>query len=556
MNEEEKERILNMHKDATKKQYLIENKSIINENIELINEQWWKKIKQFVNNLYHSPAPVIKGKGTLKKIERISQSLLKKYKDLRVVDDNNIVRIVTKGPDPQKRIKELKTQKKEFDEKIFQESMNKIGKKESSPDWQKAEQKISYYRAQISNVENEINNMKGITSTYKITNEVNLDDIQKILNKRVGEGQKLSDQDLEILQKLESGNLLKVKDKAKKDIFYDELEIDGEDFLFTNDVNGGMIKLSTGAESIVKSQKTYGLLNTRLLRSMRASLWNNVLIFGKVFLFGATPISIIIWTTPKLWNYGISNWKSIGGTPETTTKDEKLIKSCESFFRAGIKENESYLNGIVTSARNNKKNVENFKKEVMSKTTNGVVDICSCAKSFPFTKVKEVSNNRIVDGLYEVWNQFINKREFEKKQETQLEDFKQTTFDTNYAKQFGGKVSLDKNESIEFNGSQLLVWSGVENLPLDKKMELVYHQEFKLIGVVGDKKKFQDGTFCIYKYNGKDYFFGKEVNGDAVVRIIKEAEALRDNPANESRFEEVVKELERKKEELKSALGA
>jgi hypothetical protein len=168
----------------------------------------------------------------------------------------------------------------------------------------------------------------------------------------------------------------------------------------------------------------------------------------------------------------------------------------------------------------------------------------------------EVSNNKIVNGLYEVWNGFINKREFEKKQETQLEDFKQTTFDTNYAKQFGGKVSLDKNESIEFNGSQLLVWSGVENLPLDKKMELVYHQEFKLIGVVGDKKKFQDGTFCIYKYNGKDYFFGKEVNGDAVVRIIKEAEALRDNPANESRFEEVVKELERKKEELKSALGA
>jgi len=61
LNEEEKERILNMHKDATKKQYLIENKNIINEDIELINEQRAKKIKDaFIKWIYN---PLLKPTG-------------------------------------------------------------------------------------------------------------------------------------------------------------------------------------------------------------------------------------------------------------------------------------------------------------------------------------------------------------------------------------------------------------------------------------------------------------------------------------------------------------
>jgi hypothetical protein len=81
LNEEEKERILNMHKNATKNHYLIEN----NDNQELLDEQLWKEVLKRGKRLF----------GGIKSHYAID--LIKKLKTTGKMTEGGIIVFIKKG---------------------------------------------------------------------------------------------------------------------------------------------------------------------------------------------------------------------------------------------------------------------------------------------------------------------------------------------------------------------------------------------------------------------------------------------------------------------------
>ena len=101
LNEEEKNRILNMHKDASKKQYLTENKSQVFESRELLTENPIKGLR----NIFNRVADWFSGKNKTGKkinltpnlIDSIKQKMKIKLKDFMTDQDM----IITLVPDQQ-----------------------------------------------------------------------------------------------------------------------------------------------------------------------------------------------------------------------------------------------------------------------------------------------------------------------------------------------------------------------------------------------------------------------------------------------------------------------
>ena len=129
MNEEEKERILNMHKDATKKQYLIENKSIINENIELINEQRAIIRKNFNKFILEPLKKVFKygNESLLTSRKKIIRRGVEKLKNSGIMSPDGNVYVVEKiGNNPNKyELKVTKINLQDFWENNVDEFLKK-----------------------------------------------------------------------------------------------------------------------------------------------------------------------------------------------------------------------------------------------------------------------------------------------------------------------------------------------------------------------------------------------------------------------------------------------
>ncbi len=591
LDESEKERILNMHKQATKNNYLIKK----NDDENLIIEHQRKK------NMFGKIHDFVFGKGSTEKyggvnkkfgkkdlgVDAYSKELKEKLKTMvNAFNDNEtiiLVKRIVSAEHPKVTKLKMEIKDKNYELEKLKTSLDiengKSGKSRDEKKISSLADQIDKQRHAIKNYETEIYELEGkpYISFELVSKDINISQLNNIIEKNVTH-QKLTPADEEILKKLFESDLEILKtpaydyDMRGKIIHHKSIDQEIETIKNTNDELNKILNRNSPLYDV----RTPGTINRALPRwvkkePLRALIWTGALgyLVPKSIWAVATVIRWLAYAYYKEYT-GYKNENSSYG------KDEQLISMCGTLQgdRSGNKGKLTFLRNLSSDATvDNLRDKKNF-NNILKNELNTITKICNCQASFMehFPQYDdenlEIRLHRTVERNYTKENyralltqitslfnsiNAINKLDDTwKKIDKESYDFKNENF-------YGPKV---KNGNL--TGEALKRYARVDNADQNCKLNFInslnetYEKNlfvgmFNMDGSVKINVASKLDAFYVYYVNDKPHIGCKEIAED-IIELIIEAKKLADQVMYASVADKLQQDFIVKCDEIKTKL--
>jgi hypothetical protein len=589
LDESEKERILNMHKVATKNNYLIKK----NDDENLIIERPVKKLRNFL----FGKGPTEKYGGVNKKfgkkdlgVDTYSTELKVKLKEMVNAFNNNepiiLVKRITSAEHPQliKLRREKETIKGEDEElkTLLSIENGKSGKSRDEKKITSLVDQINQKRKLINDYDDKIFELSGkpYSSFEFVSKDINLSELYDIIEKNI-KHQKLTPGDEEILKQLFNPNLEILKTPAYdydirgNIIHHKSIDKEIETIKTTNDELNKILNRNSPLYDV----RTPGIINRALPRwvkrdPIRALIWTGAL----GFLLPATAWSI---ATLVRW-LGNAYYKEYTGYKNANSsysKDIQLEAMCSQLQgdfinKSGNKGKLTFLpNSNSDTTVDNLRNKKSF-NNILSNELNTITKICNCQASFMehlpqydneneaiklhrtvernFTKENYRALLTQITSLFNSSNAINKLNDTWKKIDKESYDFKNENF-------YGPKVKQGN-----LTGEALKRYARVDNADQNCKLNFInslnetYEKNlfvgmFNMDGSVKINVASKLDAFYVYYVNDKPHIGCKEIAGD-IIPLIIEAKKLANQVMYASVADKVQQDFIAKCDEIKTKL--
>lgn len=553
LNEEEKERILNMHRNASQKHYLRENKSKIFEERDLILESrppsWLRKkfgeiiawIMKPFKGRGGSPdqkrADVVIGKRTQEVINEAREIVKEHLKDFDFAGE---VKFVTE--DTSQTISNLI---KQFNaEKL--EIINKRGGKGISPEVKKE------YNVQIDELQKQIDELtkRKENKIYKVVSTTNIKDILDIINKKVRR-EVLNDNDKKILENLSNSEMLKRYDAENKSVIDYIILDDGR--MIPNQQGPTAAGIEYTAKSKLKSNlKPKGVTNWEGVRWAKMSPRNMFIYFITRAALGlATPFGIYYTLQALIMGgkgYG-TLWDYVFRDPNVDNSAKGLKNLCTQLAQAvPYTENgkETSFNSLTKTTNDVDKKIDSILKENFKDDK----DVCGCESYILYRHIyDEIGKsqfNKVKNHLMNIIKPIKDKKELEEK----IEKFYETEFE------FTQQIPRYKEKTKKLQGRYVVNYSGTQGC-LEDLLYNINRLKPELIGMIGaDEKKIEPSSFIVYYDKEGNLSYKCKKLEKNVFQIVDDARTLIDQNPENLEWEQIVEKLNKYRNQLETALRA
>jgi len=567
LNEEEKERILNMHRNASQKHYLRENKSKIFEERDLILESTPKTIKEKIRDIFWwiskrmlpiRDEPRFKtklfgknrGQKRLSLTQKTKETVLNQLSDF--FTNNNLksnsgkIYFVKKSNLTYKQlyenqVKDLEALASTTDDPAQAASLTKVinrikttllgGYKYKNVtnneeiyvlDGSKLYDEIKQNPDNYEFIENiKANEELLLNNPYIMDISYNFNTINDILTKK-SMGENLSPNEIEFLNKLKTEEIWAGYDSENG---FKMIEYGGNRYM--NDPRGR----SYSAQGILQNidyVRPRGLRNSFLYRWAHGSPMAAIITYATFFVGGASGLKLVEWAAGGLIKTGLRNWARYLGFTIPTDLDTGLKDSCSKMFKnLAVDEGEvkKTIETIKILAKDTNDKYNQELKLALNNNTNTIENICKCADALIFQEVYDISVNKMIvvkNHIDEKMKLEVAQKEKEKSMIRAIENFEKSEQNLTV------KVKNYENvPPIKMTGGDLINFGGLVDCPIEHKYalasgdyELIFFPSTQLIKGKDDEPAKWVGrinwkySILIYQMDGKKYYKCKEVTGN------------------------------------------